>query len=230
MPTPPTPKTATVEPGARLTGGTVVHPGAFVGTGARLASAVVPGTASAVRRVAEQNRVLAGIVCNLQGGAIFLDGSKDSRRLSHLIDAGLWQVRVIYLQRDGRGVASSIASHRNLPFGQAMEVWREDVMELQRMRRRLDGESVSVFDLHYEDLCRAPDETLGRLWSWLGIEAMPASRNFRDGDFHILGNTMRLSNTTEIRLDERWKTTLSPEDMGMIEQRNGALNRQLAYD
>ena len=194
----------------------------------RLACAIVPGAAAGIRRVAEQNRVLTGIVCELQGGTIFLDGSKDAARLLHLLQAGLWQVRVIYLQRDGRGVANSIGAHRNVPFRQAMEIWREDVIELQRMRRRLDDGA--VFDLHYEDLCRSPVETLGRLWSWLGVDPMPVRQRFRDGTFHILGNTMRLSGAAEIRLDERWRATLSQEDMGMFEQRNGTLNRQLAYE
>ncbi len=194
----------------------------------RMALSVVPGAASAVRRIAAHNRALADNVCELQGGAIFLDGSKDSVRLLHLLDSDLWEVQVIYLQRDGRGVTNSIRSHRNVSFAKAMEIWREWVTELERMRRRLDG--AAVFDLQYEALCRAPVETLARLWEWLGVEPMPVSENFRDGDFHILGNSMRLSNATEIRLDERWRTALSAEDFAAFERRNGALNRELGYE
>jgi len=47
---------------------------------------------------------------------------------------------------------------------------------------------------------------------------------------HIIGNRMRLSNTSEIRLDEKWKTALTPEQMKAIESRVGAMNRRYGYD
>jgi hypothetical protein len=194
----------------------------------RVALATVPGAGSAVRRIAAHNLALANIVCELQGGAIFLDGSKDSVRLLHLLASDLWQVQVIYLQRDGRGVAHSIRSHRGVSYAQALEIWRENVVELERMRRRLDG--VPVFDLHYEELCGSPIETLERIWEWLGVTPMPVRQNFRDGEYHILGNAMRLSNANEVRLDERWKSAVTAEELAAFERRNGALNRELGYE
>ncbi len=188
----------------------------------------IPGAASSVRRIARHNLELMKIVCDLQGGSIFLDGSKDSVRLKHLVEARVWRVRVIYLQRDGRGVANSFKSHRNLTFDEAMKVWRTDAAELQCMRRRLDRNA--VLDLHYEDLCRSPGETCQRIWQWLGIADQAIDTNFKQGDFHILGNAMRLRAMNEIRLDERWKSALSDGDMAAFERSGGILNRELGYE
>ena len=65
---------------------------------------VIPGVASRLDGLAVRNRKLADIVCQLQGGRIILDGSKDAVRLLHLINSGYWNIKVIYLQMDGRGV------------------------------------------------------------------------------------------------------------------------------
>ncbi|MGH8168164.1 MAG: sulfotransferase [Woeseiaceae bacterium] len=202
--------------------------GAWFEAARDVAIRVVPGAWSAVARIAHYNSALVRIICDLQGGPIFLDGSKDSVRLKYLIDAGLWQMRVIYLQRDGRGVSNSFKAHRNLTHEQAVQVWREGAGELQRMRRRLDPET--VIDLHYEDLCRQPKETLQQVWRWLGIDDKLIQLNFKQGDFHILGNTMRLTNTSEIRLDECWRSALSMQDLAAFEQWGGALNRELGYE
>ena len=51
---------------------------------------------------------------------------------------------------------------------------------------------------------------------------MPAKNgldDFRSVDHHIIGNQMRLSSTSEIRLDESWKKALTPEQMAEIERR-----------
>jgi hypothetical protein len=40
---------------------------------------------------------------------------------------------------------------------------------------------------------------------------------------------MRLSSTSEIRIDDRWKTMLKPEQMAVAESRVGELNRGYGY-
>jgi hypothetical protein len=146
----------------------------------------------------------------------------------HFIDSGLWDVRVIYLQRDGRGVSASIAKHLGVPFEQAAEEWARNARGLEAMRRRLPDSAVK--DLRYEDLCSEPAATLERIFSWLGIgTASIAASNFKDGDFHILGNSMRLNSISEIRLDERWRSSLEDEHKRYFLRRFGQIHRQLGY-
>src|SRR5690606_29996469 len=77
----------------------------------RAALGIAVPTHRLLARQIRRNFDLSRVIAELQGGDIFLDGSKDATRLKHFIDAGLWDVRVIYLQRDGRGVSASIAKH-----------------------------------------------------------------------------------------------------------------------
>jgi hypothetical protein len=159
---------------------------------------------------------------------VFLDGSKDSARLLHYIDSGEWDIKVIYLQRDGRGVSNSYRRHGNLRYDQAVDYWRHAIQELERMRRRLNEED--VFDLLYEDLCKSPEDTLSKIWRWLDIEDQAVrDLDCNAAELHILGNSMRLKNVSEIRFDEAWKSKLSGDDLGWFENNAGALNRRLGY-
>jgi len=193
-----------------------------------LALRSLPGVASRLNRIATRNGKLADIICHLQGGRIFLDGSKDAVRLLHLINSGYWNVKVIYLQRDGRGVSSSIKSHAGMHFSEAIGEWRRSVVELQTMRKRLD--LPRAFDLRYEALCHEPADCMQRLWTWLQLEELEIEETrFKNGEYHILGNAMRLNTMSEIRLDEKWKKSLSDKDLQLFEKQVGSLNRKLGY-
>ena len=190
--------------------------------------ALAPGAAARRRAIARRNFVLGQVVCEMQDGDIFLDGSKDAVRLRHFIDAGLWDIRVIYLQRDGRGVTNSYRKHDDMSRDRAIDYWLANVRELERMRARLPGES--VFDLRYEDLCREPARTMSELWRWLGIAERPLEALAETADkSHILGNRMRLTNVAEIRYDESWRRISSADDLERFAERAGHVNRQLGY-
>ena len=45
----------------------------------------------------------------------------------------------------------------------------------------------------------------------------------------MIGNRMRLSSTSEIRIDDRWKTALKPEQMAVIERKVTPLIRSYGY-
>jgi hypothetical protein len=53
--------------------------------------------------------------------------------------------------------------------------------------------------------------------------------SLKAGTHHVVGNGMRLDATREVRLDERWKTALTSEDLAMFERVSGVYNRQLGY-
>jgi hypothetical protein len=194
-------------------------------------SAAIALVPAARRRLANQlrrNYELTRVIAQAQGGEIFLDGSKDPTRLLHFIGAGLWDVRIVYLQRDGRGVISSIAKHRGIDFAQAAEQWERNIRALEHMRRRLPDRD--VLDMKYEDLCSRPTECLTRLFNWLGIEDRPIEvGDFKQGSFHILGNSMRLNGVSAIKLDEAWRTKLSPQQIDYFLRKFGAMHSRLGY-
>jgi len=189
---------------------------------------LIPGVTRRLSAISAHNRSLADIVCELQGGRIFLDGSKDPSRLMHLANSGDWNVYVICLQRDGRGVSTSIRSHAGVSYPEAVRWWQHAASEIERMRGRLDPSR--VLDLRYEDLCENTADCMRRVWEWLGVEPVEIrATQFKSGDHHILGNAMRLSDVSEIRLDEKWRAILDSDDLRAFEQKAGHLNRRLGY-
>lgn len=190
---------------------------------------VLPQRLSQIKRVVDSNRELSKIICAIQGGAIFLDGSKDSSRLLHLVRSKLWNIKTIYLQRDGRGVVNSYRTHRSSSFSDALASWKKDIIELENMRNRLSDDL--VFDLHYEDLCKDPENVVSKIWKWMEIDQEPIRKsNFKCGEFHIIGNSMRLRSISEIQLDESWKSNLSSEELTLFEHCAGKANRRLGYE
>lgn len=190
--------------------------------------ALLPESMTRVRAVTRQNKTLSNIVCDMQGGAIFLDGSKDSARLLYYLRSGEWDIKVIYLQRDGRGVTNSYVKHDGVDYDGAIQYWQKAVTELQRMRSTLpDGQ---VYDLLYEDLCREPQQKLAEICRWLGIEELDHATTFSAESQHVLGNSMRLNNVSEVRFDEAWRKKLTPENLRAFDEHAGSLNRSLGYD
>lgn len=190
--------------------------------------ALLPEKMTRVREVTRQNLALSRMVCDMQGGSIFLDGSKDAARLLHFLRSGEWDINVIYLQRDGRGVTNSYVKHDGVDYDGAVTYWRKAVTELETMRRRLVN--IEVYDLLYEDLCRDPERKLAEICGWLGIDALDDSQAFAPESQHVLGNSMRLGNVNEVRFDEAWRKVLTADNLRAFHERAGVLNQSLGYE
>ncbi len=96
------------------------------------------------------------------------------------------------------------------------------------MRKRLPP--ALVIDLKYEDLCRDPAATLARIFGWLGIDtATVAADDFKRGDFHLLGNAMRLNAVSEVRLDEKWRSLIEETDPRYFLRKFGVVHKRLGY-
>jgi len=186
----------------------------------------LPGLKANLDELVLRNFVLTQVIREIQGGTIFLDGSKDAPRLLYFIRSGLWDIRVIYLQRDGRGVINSNMKHRGVDFSTAAKGWVRAMAELQNTREELEDQA--VYDLNYEDVCRSPANTFAELWSWLGVRHLNIhSTDLQKSRHHILGNAMRLSNVDEIVLDESWRNDLHSCDLEHFERRLSSSNRHL---
>lgn len=177
--------------------------------------------------ILDQNLSLMDVISHLQGAELFLDGSKDPVRIRHFVDSGCWDVRVIFLIRDGRGVANSYMQHNHVSMEIAAQAWVDKSRELEEQEKRLvEGTCLRVC---YEDLCRRPDHVLHDIFEFIGIDPDQAHREYHSFDYHVLGNAMRLKSSNEIRLDEKWKTKLSAHDLDVFESIGGKLNRQFGY-
>lgn len=183
-------------------------------------------TPGAVSRIVEQNRRLIGAVLDLQRAMVFVDGSKDPVRLKYFARSGFFDLRVIHLIRDGRGVASSFAKHEGLTIDAAAREWHSTHAECLRALEYVPR--TSAMTLHYESLCGDAEGTLDRVFAFLGLP--PRERNGPNNvEHHILGNGMRLSFPGRVSLDEKWRSSLSQRDLATFDRVAGALNSRLGY-
>jgi hypothetical protein len=186
-----------------------------------------PGANRERFRLVGRNHALIEAICAQQGGPVLLDASKDATRLAFLIEAGLWDVRVIHLLRDGRGTAHSFRERDGIPVPRAAERWRSAHDAFGPLFARLGAEAVHV--MRYEELASRPLETLADALDFLELPRDGASLSFRGREHHVFGNPMRFGACDRIRLDERWKSALSPGDLDAFERVAGARNREFGY-
>lgn len=184
-----------------------------------------PSARRARQGIIEQNRSLIEIICSLQQSGTFLDDSKEPVRLKFLLSADIWDIRVIYLIRDGRGVTSSYMRHNQATMEKAVREWVHTQRECDRMIKKIGPDR--CLGVHYEDFCREPEKNLSNIHRFLGLET--GAINSLDRQKHIMGNQMRLGSLHDIALDEKWKQILSNEDLHKFAITGGELNYYHGY-
>jgi hypothetical protein len=188
---------------------------------------VVPGARRELARTLSRIEALTEIVTGLKGSRIFLDSSKRPERAVFMRRIPSFDLRVIHLVRDGRAVAWSNMKNLGLGPEAAADSWVADNVASEQARRSFPDDR--WLRLRHEDVCTDPAAALARIYSFIGLPATDGLPEFRGVEHHIIGNRMRLASTSDIRLDERWKTALTPGQMATIERRVAALNRRYGY-
>jgi len=196
-----------------------------------------------------RNAALAATVAEVRKAEVVVDSSKIGLRLKYLLRNPELEVTVIRLIRDGRAVAltymdpAQFADAQNpsmraggmggdrkgecLSMGQAAERWKRCNEEAENIVAQLA--STQYIEVRYEQLCTNPATTLRRVLSFLRVNPSLTVENFRSVEQHIVGNGMRLDTSSEIRLDERWRSALSAEELGVFERVAGEMNLRYGY-
>ncbi len=200
-------------------------------------------------RIQELNSVLMESICNLTGKKVIVDSSKVGLRLKFLLRNPALDVKVIRLIRDGRAVAMTytdparfadasdpryrgggIGGEREserLTMARAAREWKRSNEEAETILKNLDRSR--WIEVRYESLCVQTEGTLKELSKFIGVNPDYELAGFRSVDHHIIGNGMRLDSTDEIKLDERWRGSLTKSELGAFSLVAGKLNRQLGY-
>lgn len=163
----------------------------------------------------------------LQKGRILLDASKDPVRLMHLMNSGAFNVRVLHLIRDGRGVINSSIKKKGLDTETAAEDWVKTHRQVERLAEKLHEGTYR--QVRYEDLCGNTTLECESIFAFLGLEASKATLSMEDTPHHILGNAMRLGSVDKIKLDESWKDELDEQSLRIFESVAGPQNRRYGY-
>jgi hypothetical protein len=201
--------------------------GAFLETVRKIGLSLSPEWRGHLRNVQERNSKLVEVLKEITGTKVVIDSSKIALHLTRLQEAPALKIKVIWLVRDGRAVTNSMLGHGTKSVAEAALSWRRNNEAAQRVLADMPKNQWVL--QKYEDLCRAPEETLRTLCKFLGMDAQQIVLDFRAKQQHLLGNDMRLKSGSEIRVDERWRTKLSKEDLATFEEVAGDMNKTLGY-
>jgi len=188
---------------------------------------VLPASRRRLHDVVLRNEALIEAILALQGGSMFLDGSKDPNRLKFFWDAGRWEIKVVCMIRDGRGTSASFMKHEGFGMERAAFEWRRTCEEMIRLEQYLPRDAWMM--LKYEDLCRDIDARLRAAFDFAGLRIGDSLPDPGGTAHHVIGNTMRLAALSDIRLDETWRERLTADELTTFKRVAGALNRRYGY-
>lgn len=194
--------------------------------GRALGRAVAPAHYRAARASLEWYRAIR----KATGTSLVVDSSKDPRRLKWLYTVAPAHYRLVYLVRDGRAVTASGIRRRGHSMEEVARKWRALHRRSRAAQRSIPaGQKLRV---RYETLCTEPERVLREIHRFLGVPGEDGGTTIRrEGSHNIGGNAMRLrAGETTIRLDDRWKRELSPQQLEVFDRIAGRLNRRLGYE
>lgn len=181
----------------------------------RLRDAIIARIPTFRRRLAQTDRANLTFIrtaLSYSGASVFVDGYKTPFRLRQLRRIEEFDLHVLYLVRDIRGVVSSNMRKREWDATHATRTWIHEQANIVRILREFPS-SIMVY---YEDLCERIDETLARIHRFLDLAPHPFPGDFKSIEHHILGNKMRLQDLGKIEKDTRWQRDLSAGDLAEI--------------
>jgi hypothetical protein len=162
-----------------------------------------------------RNKALASSILETTGKTVFLDASKSADAIRHFSRDRELDFRVVHLVRDVRGFSCSRRKNKGeTDLDKLVHRWIQANANIERQLRRLAPSR--WIRIRYEDLCTAPLDTLNRFFAFCGLPLLePASANMPTAH-HIVGNRMRLGNFSAVRLDESWRSLLTPNEHDSI--------------
>ena len=197
-----------------------------------------------------RNRALIETLCELHGVQTVIDSSKGGLRLKYLLRDPQLNVKVVRLIRDGRAVAltytnpaeyadardpqrrrggnNAVIVEQPRPIAVGAHEWRRCNEEAECVLNRLDRSRWTT--VHYEQLCANAEGTLERLFQFIDVDPERRISDFRSRARHVLGNGMRLDDTAEITLDQRWRACVTDAMRREFEPVAGDLNRRYGYE
>ncbi len=161
---------------------------------------------------------------------IIVDATKNPSRMKGLYLAAKEDFRILELIRDGRAVCYSRMKRENLPMKKCAKIWQAE--QRKQWLAKLSIPKSLITRVRYEDLCQDPRKELTKICNSLGIDYQASMLNFRNNPQHgVGGNIMRFRGSEKgIKLDEKWRSKLSNQDLNIFDAIAGKLNRSLGYD
>jgi len=187
---------------------------------------------SIVRRFAvgiDNTLATYGAIRNVSGADYIIDSSKGYLRGISIYQRDPSSTRLVLLARDGRArLYSGLKTGHNRR--QTVRGWRTYYDHALPLLEKHVAPS-DIIHVRYEQLARNPQAETHRLCDFLGLPFDPLMLDFRHKTSHVAnGNDMRLVESDSISLDERWRSSLSADDLAFFEKHAGPVNRRLGYN
>lgn len=188
---------------------------------------VIPRDERHMVKLGQRNAAFAGAVLRKTGASVFMDASKERLRARYLQRYVDPELRVIHLVRDARGVVDSTIRRgkRRISPTEAARRWARTNDAIARSMSSIPPPRRLV--VRYEDVCADPRKEMRRIFSFCGVDPDVDVEHLIGGEQHLLGNRMRLGGVQEIRLDERWHSTLTSAELETIAANAGPLQASL---
>jgi len=118
----------------------------------------------------------------------------------------------LYLVRDFHGVTLSIMENKKCAAREGFFTWLNEQERILRIAEEYSGYRT----IYYEELCNDVNKSLFQIHDFVGLEPFLYPGNFKNGEHHILGNTMRLKKLDKVVNSERWRRDMSKADIELI--------------
>ncbi len=173
-------------------------------------------------------------VSKITGASVIVDSSKRAEQLKLLYLLNPDQFKLVFLVRDGRGAtASSIRRSRirgkNLSTKRAALSWLLNNLKLILVQLTIPKDK--RLRVKYEDLCRDPEQEIQRICHFAGLPFDGQTLVLSRYDRHNIGGSPHRfdKGEIEIKLDERWKHSLSSTQLTEFNRIAGFLNKLFGY-
>ena len=175
----------------------------------------------------KRNKVALDSILHISGKSIICDSSKDSKRLDVLLGSKLFNVKVIYLVRDGRAI---VHSYRR-KYGSWLPGWF-NLTSTDRSARKLKdkfGED-NWLTIRYEDMVTNLENSLDKICKFADINFETAMLTPNTSDFNGLGGNNLLNRPIDnIKLDTAWKTEMPNMVRTFTSMTVARFNRRYGY-
>ena len=160
---------------------------------------------------------------------VFVDGEKSLLKFMSAASMGFNVKGVIHLTRDPRGFLCS--AHKYLPdmtSEQLVDAWAVQHRRIRRYVRRFEG--IPCLTLRYEDLAANTDDCMEGIFDFMGLPHQSVVKRPDDPrKHHLIGNNTLQKFDGEVRLDQRWQTTLSTPDQKLAVRQAGNMFESFGY-
>ena len=226
-----------------------LHRGRWLEAGRDSALALSSAWRATYRRVQTRNAALVQAVADETGARVIVDSSKIGIRLKFLLRNPDIDVRVVRVVRDGRAVALTYTDparyadasnpalrgggtggtreHEKLRMDAAAREWLRSHEEADALLAGLDPSR--WMQVRYEAVCTETEDTLAQVFRFLGVDPAAPRVPFRQAGHHVVGNGMRLDTSSDIAVDERWRSLLTAVDQQVFDAVAGQRNRRFGY-